>query len=43
MSKTEIINKDFRDCIIPSGLVITDPPYNQDYKYSSYKDKMKED
>jgi DNA modification methylase len=40
MCKIEIINKDFRDCIIPNGLVITDPPYNQSYKYNSYKDKI---
>ena len=25
----QLINKDFRDCEIPQGLVITDPPYNQ--------------
>lgn len=37
-----IINKDFRQCVIPKGLTITDPPYNQDYKYNSYKDKLKE-
>ena len=36
----KIINKDFRDCNIPEGLVITDPPYNQGYHYNNYKDKM---
>lgn len=39
----EIINKDFRDCIIPKGLTITDPPYNQGYSYNQYKDKMNEE
>lgn len=38
----EIINKDFRNCIIPKGLTITDPPYNQGYSYNQYKDKMNE-
>ena len=36
-----IINKDFRECKIPSGLTITDPPYNQNYHYHNYKDKLK--
>ena len=36
----KIINKDFRDCDIPEGLVITDPPYNQGYHYNNYKDKI---
>ena len=39
----EIINKDFRECEIPGGLVITDPPYNQGYSYNQYKDRMSED
>ena len=39
----KIINKDFRDCKIPKGLIITDPPYNQGYSYNEYKDKMTED
>jgi len=39
----EIINQDFRDCKIPKGLTITDPPYNQGYKYNSYKDKMSDE
>jgi DNA modification methylase len=37
-----IINKDFRNCIIPKGLTVTDPPYNQGYSYNQYKDKMSE-
>jgi DNA modification methylase len=41
--ETEIINKDFRDCIIPKGLTITDPPYNQGYSYNKYKDKVSEE
>lgn len=39
----KIINKDFRDCNIPKGLTITDPPYNQDYDYGEYRDKLTED
>jgi DNA modification methylase len=39
----EIINKDFRECIIPKGIVITDPPYNQGYSYNEYKDRMSEE
>jgi hypothetical protein len=39
----EVINKDFRDCIVPDGLTITDPPYNQGYAYNQYKDRMNED
>ena len=39
----QIINKDFRDCKIPKGLTITDPPYNQKYHYNNYKDSLKED
>ena len=37
-----IINKDFRECNIPKGITITDPPYNQKYKYSKYKDNLEE-
>ena len=40
MPFVEIVNKDFRECKIPEGLVITDPPYNQKYHYNSYKDKL---
>jgi DNA modification methylase len=39
----EIINKDFRDCVVPKGLTITDPPYNQGYAYNQYKDRMSEE
>ncbi len=39
----QIINKDFRDCKIPKGLTITDPPYNQNYHYNGYKDRILED
>ena len=41
--KIEIINKDFRECEIPKGIVITDPPYNQGYAYNEYKDRMSEE
>ncbi len=36
----KVINKDFRNCDILEGLVITDPPYNQGYHYNGYKDKL---
>ena len=39
----QIVNKDFRTCEIPSGLTITDPPYNQDYSYNEYDDKLTDD
>lgn len=39
----KIINEDFRECDIPDGLVITDPPYNQGYVYNEYKDRMSEE
>jgi DNA modification methylase len=39
----KIINEDFRECDIPDGLVITDPPYNQGYAYNEYKDRMSEE
>ena len=38
-----IINDDFRNCHIPRGIVITDPPYNQGYPYNNYKDRMSEE
>jgi len=38
----QIINKDFRDCKVPNGLTISDPPYNQGYAYNQYKDRMSE-
>lgn len=37
----EIINDDFRNHIMPPGIVITDPPYNQNYNYGKYKDNIK--
>lgn len=37
-----ILNEDFRNYKIPNGLTITDPPYNQGYFYSKYKDKLKQ-
>lgn len=43
MSNVKIVNDDFRNHIIPEGLVITDPPYNQGYTYSHYKDRMSEE
>ena len=42
MVETTIINEDFRNCNIPTGLTITDPPYNQEYSYNEYKDKLTE-
>ena len=39
----ELINDDFRNCEIPKGIVITDPPYNQGYSYNEYKDKISEE
>lgn len=38
-----IINEDFRKSVIPKGLTITDPPYNQGYAYNQYKDRMSEE
>jgi DNA modification methylase len=38
----KIINDDFRNHIIPDGLTITDPPYNQGYAYNNYKDRLNE-
>lgn len=37
-----IINDDYRNYDLPNGLIITDPPYNQNYKYKNYKDRLKE-
>jgi len=39
----KIINDDFRRHDIPNGLIITDPPYNQNYHYSDYKDNLTTD
>jgi len=38
-----IINSDFTKVKYPKGLTITDPPYNQNYKYSNYRDNLKLD
>lgn len=38
----EVHNGDFRNFTIPKGLTITDPPYNQDYSYNEYKDRLSE-
>jgi DNA modification methylase len=43
MNNHEIINKDFRECLLPKGLIITDPPYNQNYHYNSFKDNLSND
>jgi DNA modification methylase len=43
MSNVKIVNDDFRNHIIPAGLVITDPPYNQGYAYNQYKDRISEE
>jgi DNA modification methylase len=43
MSNVIIVNDDFRNHIIPEGLVITDPPYNQGYAYNQYEDRMNEE
>jgi site-specific DNA-methyltransferase (adenine-specific) len=43
MSYYATVNDDFRNCEIPEGLVITDPPYNQGYHYGKYKDKLNEE
>jgi len=42
MSNVKIVNDDFRNQILPKGLVVTDPPYNQDYSYNLYQDNMSE-
>jgi DNA modification methylase len=44
MSKVIVGNMDFREAfMIPEGLVITDPPYNQGYHYNQYSDKLSDD
>lgn len=40
LNNLNIINKDFRKCIIPKGLTITDPPYNVGYNYNTYDDNL---
>ena len=37
-----IANDDFRNYKLANGLIITDPPYNQNYHYSTYKDNLSE-
>jgi len=36
-----LLNKSCLETVFPSGLMISDPPYNQGYHYSTYKDKLK--
>jgi len=43
MIEAKVINGDYRIYNIPKGLVITDPPYNQGYKYNDYKDRLSEE
>jgi DNA modification methylase len=43
MIETKVIKGDYRDYDIPNGLVITDPPYNQGYKYNDYEDRLSEE
>jgi DNA modification methylase len=43
MMETKVIKGDYRDYEIPKGLVITDPPYNQGYKYNDYEDRLSEE
>lgn len=41
--ENKIINDDFRNHLYlftQNAFIISDPPYNQDYHYSEYKDKM---
>lgn len=38
-----ILNKDFTTDEYPNGITITDPPYNQNYHYNSYNDKLSMD
>lgn len=42
MSNITIYNGNFVDVLdeFPKGLIITDPPYNQNYKYNTYKDNL---
>ena len=35
-----IVNKSCLDVEFPTGLMISDPPYNQNYHYSEYKDNI---
>jgi len=38
--KNIVINNDFTKEIVPKGIIITDPPYNQGYHYDSYNDNL---
>jgi DNA modification methylase len=38
-----LIKGDFRSHALPIGITITDPPYNQNYKYADYKDNLSEE
>ena len=42
MSNITIYNGNFVDVLdeFPDGLILTDPPYNQNYKYNTYKDNL---
>jgi site-specific DNA-methyltransferase (adenine-specific) len=43
MSNITIYNGNFVNVLdeFPDGLILTDPPYNQNYKYNTYKDNLK--
>ncbi len=38
-----LLNKSCLDVDFPEGLMVSDPPYNQGYHYSTYKDRLKRD
>ena len=38
----KVIHYDITKTLIPNGLIITDPPYNQGYHYNNYRDKLSE-
>lgn len=38
----KIYNKSFLEDEYPIGVTISDPPYNQNYHYSTFKDRLKE-
>jgi site-specific DNA-adenine methylase len=35
-----ILNQSCLETVFPDGLMVCDPPYNQDYHYGTYKDKV---
>lgn len=39
--ESKIYNKSFLDDEYPIGLTISDPPYNQNYHYSTFRDNLK--